>query len=178
MHILLLLLIAGVNEIVHNQVQNKEIENIDYLQAILNYNKAIGMGILKVMNKIGISTLNSYRGAQLFECIGLNTKVVDEYFPNTITRIQGIGLKEIESEISKRHKKAYEKNYGVKFIELSCVGDGAFESCEIQEIYDVDDVLDAATNIEKKANEISANIILAHQGSPSDPSIRNEYERW
>ena len=73
-------------------------------------------------------------------------------------------------------KKAYEKNYGVKFIELSCVGDGAFESCEIQEIYDVDDVLDAATNIEKKANEISANIILAHQGSPSDPSIRNEYE--
>jgi len=73
-------------------------------------------------------------------------------------------------------KKAYEKNYGVKFIELSCVGDGAFEACEIQEIYDVDDVLDAASNIEKKANEISANIILAHQGAPTEPNIRNEYE--
>lgn len=65
------------------------------------------MGILKVMNKIGISTLNSYRGAQLFECVGLNSKVVNDYFPNTVTRIQGIGLREIEKEIYKRHKKAY-----------------------------------------------------------------------
>jgi ssDNA-binding Zn-finger/Zn-ribbon topoisomerase 1 len=73
-------------------------------------------------------------------------------------------------------KKAYEKNYGVKFIELSCVGDGAFESCEIQEIYDVDDVLDAAMNLEKKANELSANIVLALQGSPQESSIRPEYE--
>jgi hypothetical protein len=73
-------------------------------------------------------------------------------------------------------KKAYEKNYGVKFIELSCVGDGAFESCEIQEIYDVDDVLDAAMNLEKKANELSANIVLALQGSPQESSSRAEYE--
>ncbi|WP_445721454.1 glutamate synthase large subunit [Flavobacterium sp.] len=98
-----------VNEIVHKQVQDKEIDNLDYLDAIINYNKAIGMGILKVMNKIGISTLNSYRGAQLFECVGLNTKVVEAYFSNTITRIQGIGLREIEKEIFNRHKKAYGK---------------------------------------------------------------------
>ena len=73
-------------------------------------------------------------------------------------------------------KKAYEKNYGVKFIELSCVGDGAFESCEIQEIYDVDDVLDAAMNLGKKANELSANIVLALQGSPQESESRAEYE--
>lgn len=96
-----------VNEIVYEQVEDKEIDNLEYLEAIRNYNKAIGMGILKVMNKIGISTLNSYRGAQLFECIGLNTKVVNEYFPHTVTRIQGIGLREIEKEIFKRHNKAY-----------------------------------------------------------------------
>lgn len=96
-----------VNEIVYDQVQNKEIENLEYLTAIKNYNKAVGMGILKVMNKIGISTLNSYRGSQLFECVGLNTKIVSDYFPNTITRIQGVGLREIEKEIYKRHKKAY-----------------------------------------------------------------------
>ena len=96
-----------VNEIVYNQVENKEIENLEYLTAIKNYNKAVGMGILKVMNKIGISTLNSYRGSQLFECVGLNTKIVNNYFPNTITRIQGVGLREIEKEIYKRHKKAY-----------------------------------------------------------------------
>ena len=96
-----------VNEIVYNQVKNKEISGLEYLPAIKNYNKGIGKGILKVMNKIGISTLNSYRGSQLFECVGLNSKVVNTYFPNTITRIQGIGLQEIEKEISKRHKRAY-----------------------------------------------------------------------
>ena len=73
-------------------------------------------------------------------------------------------------------KKAYEKNYGVKFIELSCVGDGAFETCEIQEIYDVDDVLDAATNLEKKANELSANIVLALQEPSNTSEYRTEYE--
>jgi hypothetical protein len=73
-------------------------------------------------------------------------------------------------------KRAYEKNYGVKFIELSCVGDGAFESCEIQEIYDVDDVLDAATNLEKKANELSANIVLALQEPSNTSTHRTEYE--
>jgi glutamate synthase (ferredoxin) len=96
-----------VNEIVYKQVKNKEIQGLEYLSAIKNYNKAIGTGVLKVMNKIGISTLNSYRGSQLFECVGLNTKVVNDYFPNTVTRIQGIGLREIEKEIYKRHKKAY-----------------------------------------------------------------------
>ena len=96
-----------VNEIVYDQVETKDIEGLDYLTAIKNYNKAVGMGILKVMNKIGISTLNSYRGSQLFECVGLNSKVVNDYFPNTVTRIQGIGLREIEKELFKRHKKAY-----------------------------------------------------------------------
>ena len=96
-----------VNEIVEQQVKHKEIEGLEYLPAIKNYNKAIGKGILKVMNKIGISTLNSYRGAQLFECVGLNKKFINEYFPNTITRIEGVGLKEIEKEIRKRHGQAY-----------------------------------------------------------------------
>lgn len=99
-----------VNEIVQEQVEKQDIDGLDYMTAIKNYNKAIGMGILKVMNKIGISTLNSYRGSQLFECVGLNTTVVTNYFPNTVTRIQGIGLREIEKEISKRHRQAYHNN--------------------------------------------------------------------
>jgi len=99
-----------VNEIVQEQIDNKDVTGLEYLTAIKNYNKAIGKGILKVMNKIGISTLNSYRGSQLFECIGINTTTVDKYFPNTTTRIQGIGLREIEQEIVKRHKKAFHKN--------------------------------------------------------------------
>ena len=99
-----------VNEIVQEQINNEDLTDLEYLTAIKNYNKAIGKGILKVMNKIGISTLNSYRGSQLFECIGIKTSTVEKYFPNTPTRIQGIGLREIEQEIVKRHKKAFHKN--------------------------------------------------------------------
>ncbi|MCL4120401.1 UNVERIFIED_CONTAM: hypothetical protein GTU68_013999 [Idotea baltica] len=96
-----------VNEIIAEQIEERDITEYSFEDAIQNYNKAIGKGILKVMNKIGISTLNSYRGSQLFECIGINTKVVDKYFPTTPTRIQGIGLYEIEKEIAKRHQKAF-----------------------------------------------------------------------
>ncbi|MFC4634583.1 glutamate synthase large subunit [Dokdonia ponticola] len=107
-----------VNEIVQQQVDAKEVTDMEYLNAIKNYNKAIGKGILKVMNKIGISTLNSYRGSQLFECIGINTQTVHKYFPNTPTRIQGIGLREIEQEIVKRHKKAFQVNTTTPDIEV------------------------------------------------------------
>ncbi|MEF3077674.1 glutamate synthase large subunit [Winogradskyella poriferorum] len=107
-----------VNEIVQEQVDSDEISELKYIEAIKNYNKAIGKGILKVMNKIGISTLNSYRGSQLFECIGINTQTVDKYFPNTPTRIQGIGLREIEQEIVKRHRKAFQPNDDQADIEI------------------------------------------------------------
>ena len=96
-----------VNEIVFNQISNQDLTDLEYLMAIKNYNRAIEKGILKVMNKIGISTLNSYRGSQLFECLGINEVTVSKYFPNTPSRIQGIGLKEIEKDIAKRHKLAF-----------------------------------------------------------------------
>nr|WP_321244780.1 glutamate synthase large subunit [uncultured Psychroserpens sp.] len=107
-----------VNEIVQEQINTNDVTDLEYLAAIKNYNKAIGKGILKVMNKIGISTLNSYRGSQLFECIGINTKTVEKYFPNTPTRIQGIGLREIEQEIVKRHKRAFQPNQINQDIEI------------------------------------------------------------
>ena len=97
-----------VNEIIEDEVKARNPEaNIE--DAIYNYNKAVGKGILKVMNKIGISTLNSYRGSQLFECIGINTQVVDKYFPKTATRIQGVDLHQLEKEISKRYQRTYLK---------------------------------------------------------------------
>ncbi|TDQ28930.1 glutamate synthase large subunit [Zeaxanthinibacter enoshimensis] len=112
-----------VNEIIGEQIKEQDITEFEFDQAIKNYNKAIGKGILKVMNKIGISTLNSYRGSQLFECIGLNTKVVDQYFPNTPTRIQGIGLYEIEKEIAKRHHKAFTKSKIASELDLEIGGE-------------------------------------------------------
>ena len=112
-----------VNEIIAEQIEEHDITEFTFDEAIKNYNKAIGKGVLKVMNKIGISTLNSYRSSQLFECIGINTKVVDKYFPNTPTRIQGIGLYEIEKEIAKRHKKAYQDQHVAANLDLEIGGE-------------------------------------------------------
>ncbi|WP_456424863.1 glutamate synthase large subunit [Lutibacter sp.] len=98
-----------VNEIIRLQVKKGFITNLDEQQAVDNFNKAIGKGILKIMNKIGISTLHSYRGSQIFEIVGFNSKFVEKYFPYTTSRIEGIGLYEIEKEISKRYNYAYPK---------------------------------------------------------------------
>jgi glutamate synthase (ferredoxin) len=97
------------NEIIRLQVQKKFIKDLNEQQAVDNFNKAIGLGILKIMNKIGISTLRSYRGSQIFEIVGFNSKFVHKYFPYTTSRIEGIGLYEIEKEISKRYNYAYPK---------------------------------------------------------------------
>src|SRR5207237_879680 len=69
-------------------------EEFSHKQLETNYLKAVVKGILKVMSKMGISTQQSYRGAQIFEAIGLNRAFVDEYFTWTPSRIQGIGLEE------------------------------------------------------------------------------------
>lgn len=95
-----------VNEIIREQLAEGHIEG-DEEEAIQKYNKAIGQGLIKVMNKMGVSTLNSYRGSQLFECIGINKNFVNHYFPGTASRIEGIGLYEIEKELSARHAKAF-----------------------------------------------------------------------
>src|SRR4051794_17451010 len=75
--------------------------------AIKNYIKAAGKGVLKVMSKMGISTVASYCGAQVFEAIGLSQELVDEYFTGTVSRLGGIGLDEIALEVAKRHEIAY-----------------------------------------------------------------------
>jgi glutamate synthase (ferredoxin) len=80
---------------------------IDYRKAVNYYVKAVNKGVLKVMSKMGISTLQSYRGAQIFEAIGLNADFVNTYFTNTPSRISGIGIDEIAEEVAARHRRAY-----------------------------------------------------------------------
>jgi len=74
-----------------------------------NYVKAVNEGLLKVFSKMGISTLQSYQGAQIFEIIGLNSTVVDQYFTGATSRIQGMGLDEIAKEILAKHYFAFSK---------------------------------------------------------------------
>ena len=72
-----------------------------------NYINSIEKGLLKVFSKIGISTLKSYQGSQLFEIIGINRNTVDQYFTSTTSRIQGLGIHDIERENNKKHFHAY-----------------------------------------------------------------------
>ncbi|MFI2742002.1 glutamate synthase large subunit [Zhouia sp. PK063] len=112
-----------VNEIIRDLVNRKEIIAESAEAAVKNFNKAIGKGIVKIMNKIGISTLHSYRGSQIFEALGLNKNFVDKYFTNTASRIEGIGLYEVEKEIQKRYSKAFEDKEIEANLDLEIGGD-------------------------------------------------------
>ncbi len=79
---------------------------MDPKQAVRNYIKACGKGVLKIMSKMGVSTVASYTGAQIFEAIGLGKPVVDAYFTGTVSQLGGIGLDEIAAEVAARHSMA------------------------------------------------------------------------
>ncbi len=91
-------------------------------KATRNYIKAANKGMLKVMSKMGISTLHSYRGAQIFEAIGINHDVIDQYFVGTSSRIGGIGLDGIGREIETRHKHAFPARKIPKNLKLDIGG--------------------------------------------------------
>src|SRR6202012_4743846 len=76
--------------------------------ALKNYKKAVNKGLLKVFSKMGISTLQSYRGAQVFEAIGLNRELVDKYFTGTASRIEGVGLDVLAKEAAMKHAQAFQ----------------------------------------------------------------------
>ena len=76
-------------------------------QVVAKYIKAVSSGLLKIFSKMGVSTLQSYQGAQIFEALGINSEVIDEYFTGTISRIEGIGLDEIAEEALLRHREGF-----------------------------------------------------------------------
>lgn len=78
------------------------------VEAFINYRKAIGNGLLKVMSKMGISTLQSYQSAQIFETIGLGSEVVDRCFKGTISRIEGLSFDDLAEEVLIRHRNAFQ----------------------------------------------------------------------
>ena len=80
----------------------------DYYAAVKDYTHAVLHGIVKIASKMGISTIQSYQGAQIFEAVGISQKVIDKYFTNTVSRIGGIRLKEIEQAAAERFKSAFD----------------------------------------------------------------------
>ena len=94
-------------ETLDDMIQQHVIEGVTHERAVLNYIKALNKGILKVMSKMGISTLQSYCGAQIFEAIGLDKAFVDRYFTWTASRIGGADIAVIAREAGERHRRAF-----------------------------------------------------------------------
>ena len=94
-------------ETIDDMVRQGHITKVDGEKAIYNYVKSIDKGVMKVMSKMGISTAQSYCGAQIFEAIGLNQEVIDQYFAGTPSRVSGIGMDVIAQEVRARHDHAF-----------------------------------------------------------------------
>ena len=80
----------------------------DYYAAVDDYNHAIITGIVKIAAKMGISTIQSYQGSKIFEALGIDKDVIDKYFTNTVSRIGGISIKDIENDVNTLHSAAYD----------------------------------------------------------------------
>jgi glutamate synthase (ferredoxin) len=94
-------------ESLHDMIATGILEGVDHKKAVANTVKALNKGLVKVMSKMGISTVQSYRGAQIFEAVGLDPAFVDRYFTWTASRIGGIGIDTVAEEVRQRHHRAY-----------------------------------------------------------------------
>src|SRR6266568_1921727 len=94
-------------ETIDDMIREGLLPNLDHKTAIKKYIKAAVKGVVKTMAKMGISTIQSYRGAQIFEAIGLNQSVIDKYFTWTPSRVEGVGLDVIAQEVLVRHQRAF-----------------------------------------------------------------------
>ena len=103
--------VSGINpylaiETIREMIEKGSVE-VDFATAQMNYKKALQNGILKIMSKMGISVVSSYRGAQIFEATGISSKLIEECFTGTPSQIEGIGFEEIARESLTRHELAY-----------------------------------------------------------------------
>jgi glutamate synthase (ferredoxin) len=94
-------------ETIDDMIRTGMLQGIERQKAIDNYIKALNKGVLKVMSKMGISTLQSYCGAQIFEAIGLSQAFIDKYFTHTTSRIGGVGIDIVAEEVAIRHSRAF-----------------------------------------------------------------------
>jgi len=100
-------------ETLDDMIRQGTISGIDHDEAVYRYGKAIKKGVVKVMSKMGISTIQSYRGAQIFEAIGLHEEFVRKYFDKTASRVGGVGLAEIAQETLYHHRRPFSSREAV-----------------------------------------------------------------
>ena len=112
------------------QMVDSHLLNKDFNAAVDDYNAAIMHGIVKIASKMGVSTIQSYMGSQIFECIGLSKEVVDKYFTNTVSCVGGSGIKEIEKTVDALHSSAFDTN-----LALTSIGAHKFRSGKEEHLY-------------------------------------------
>ncbi|MDE7253182.1 MAG: glutamate synthase large subunit [Acetatifactor sp.] len=93
----------SIRELIENHMLDK-----DYYAAVNDYNNAVLHGIVKIASKMGISTIQSYQGSQIFEAIGIDAEVINKYFSNTVCRVGGMSLKDIENQVDGLHSQAFD----------------------------------------------------------------------
>ncbi|MDE6014488.1 MAG: glutamate synthase large subunit [Acetatifactor sp.] len=93
----------SIKELIENHMLDK-----DYYAAVNDYNSAVLHGIVKIASKMGISTIQSYQGARIFEAIGIDSEVIERYFSNTVCRVGGVSLKDIEKQVDNLHSQAFD----------------------------------------------------------------------
>ena len=98
---------------IYQRYEKKLFSSLSFEKCVQRYVKSVDNGLLKIMSKMGISVLSSYRGGCNFEAVGLSRSIVAEYFPGMVSRISGIGIIGIEKKIKKIHKKAFQKNVSI-----------------------------------------------------------------
>ncbi len=113
-------------ESVEQLVRSGELTGITPEKAVKNLIKALGKGVLKIMSKMGISTVSSYAAAQAFEAVGLSAEFVAEYFTGTTTKLGGIGMPEIAAECSARHAAAFPEE-GAPLVHLGLATGGEYQ---------------------------------------------------
>ncbi|MGL4789968.1 MAG: glutamate synthase central domain-containing protein, partial [Anaerotignaceae bacterium] len=114
---------------------DEDILDKDYYVAVDDYNDAVLHGIIKIASKMGISTIQSYQGAQIFEAVGIDSKVVDKYFTNTVTRIEGIDLDDIQREFHELHNGAFDPLGLETDMTLDTTGSHKFRSGKEEHLY-------------------------------------------
>ena len=108
----------------------------DFHTAVADYNDAVLHGVVKIASKMGISTLQSYQSAQIFEAVGIDRDVIDRYFTNTVSRVGGIGLKEIAAMVERRHDRAFDPLGLETDLELDSLGEHKARSGGEDHLYD------------------------------------------
>ncbi len=120
-----------IHELIHDDLLDK-----DYYAAVDDYNRAVLHGIVKIASKMGISTIQSYQGSQIFEAVGIGKEVIDEYFTGTVSRIGGITLEDIEENADRLHTAAFDPLSLETNSEIVSRGEHKLRSGREEHLYD------------------------------------------